>query len=143
MSDNSNLMMAVGRVLLGLYFLIPGLMKFVAWGMHVEMMQHHGVPFEAPMLFTAATVEVLGGLLLILNRYVRFTALGFVVLIMIININMHGFWKFSGIEAGHETQNFIKNLGILAGLLVLAAASPKRALSIGGLKRSDHFFRSP
>lgn len=137
MGNSSNIMMTIGRVLLGLYFLVPGVMKFVAWGMHLEMMQRHGVPFEAPMLFIAASVEILGGLLLILNRYVRLTAIGFVVLILIININMHGFWKFSGIEAGHETQNFIKNLGILAGLLVLAAASPVRRPALKGLMKSD------
>jgi putative oxidoreductase len=135
-------MMTLGRVLLGLYFLVPGIMKFAAWDMHMEMMRHHGVPFEAPMLFIAAAAEIIGGLLLITNRYVRFTALGCVLLILLINLNMHGFWNFTGIEAAHETQSFVKNLGILAGLLVLASVSPKRSLKLKGIKKSDSSFRA-
>ena len=130
-------MITIGRILLGLYFLLPGIMKFVAWDMHMEMMRHHGVPFEAPLLFIAAAVEIIAGLLLIANRFVRFTAMGCALLIVIINLNMHGFWNFTGGEAAHETQNFVKNLGILAGLLVLAGVSPKRRLSLTGLRTSD------
>ena len=34
---------------------------------------------------------------------------------------MHDFWSsYEGTDAGHELQNFIKNLAIMAGLLVLA-----------------------
>ena len=35
-----------------------------------------------------------------------------------------------------ETQNFFKNLGILAGLLVLAGQAPARPLGLSGLLRS-------
>ena len=34
-------------------------------------------------------------------------------------------------------QNFIKNLGILAGLLVLAGASKRRAISLANWWKSD------
>ena len=47
---NNALLMTIGRTLLGLYFLVPGVMKFVAWDMHIEMMVHHGVPGPAPLL---------------------------------------------------------------------------------------------
>jgi putative oxidoreductase len=34
---------------------------------------------------------------------------------------MHDFWNFSGDPSqAHETQNFVKNLGIAAGFLILA-----------------------
>jgi len=50
---------------------------------------------------------------------------------------LHDFWNFSGVEGGHELQNFIKNLGILAGLLVLAGLSRWRVPSARGLMRRD------
>ena len=38
---------------------------------------------------------------------------------------MHDFWDMSsGIQQEHELQNFIKNMGIVAGLLILSAVNP-------------------
>ena len=43
-------------------------------------------------------------------------------MIMLINFNLHDFWNtYQGVDEKHELQNFVKNLGILAGLLLLAA----------------------
>ena len=113
----------IGRILLGVYFLLPGIMKITFWGMHVQLMQHHNIAFTEPLLAIAAVANIGLGLLLIFNRYVRFAAYACVVYIVMINIGLHDFWNFTGIEAEHETQNFVKNLGILAGLLVLAGYS--------------------
>ena len=109
-----------GRILLGLYFVLPGLAKFANWQMHIELMLHHNVPFTAPLLLLAGITNLLLGSMLLSNRHVRLAAYGCAVYIIIININLHDFWNFSGIEGAHETQNFIKNLGILAGCLILA-----------------------
>jgi putative oxidoreductase len=38
---------------------------------------------------------------------------------------MHNFWDMAaGIDQQHEMQNFIKNVGIFAGLLILSATQP-------------------
>jgi putative oxidoreductase len=38
---------------------------------------------------------------------------------------MHDFWNMeSGLEQRHELQNFVKNTGIIAGLLILSAVHP-------------------
>jgi putative oxidoreductase len=74
---------------------------------------------------------------------VRFCALGFVVYILVINMMLHDFWNFTGIIAAHELQNFIKNLGILAGLLVLAGISPARKLTASTLLTSDARIQRP
>ena len=43
---------------------------------------------------------------------------------ILININLHDFWNvYDGVDTKHETQNFVKNLGIFAGLLLLAAVN--------------------
>ncbi|MEQ9143374.1 MAG: DoxX family protein [Parvibaculaceae bacterium] len=133
----SSLLIAPGRVLLALYFLLPGLMKFLAPGEQLALMAHHGVPYAAPLLIVAGIANVGGGLLLLTNRFVRFASLGFVLYILVINVTLHDFWNFEGVEAAHEMQNFFKNLGILAGLLVLAGASPWRFPTPRGLARSD------
>ena len=120
------LALQVGRILLGLYFVLPGLAKFANWQMHIELMLHHNLPFTAPLLLLAGITNLLLGYMLLSNRHVRLAAYGCAVYIIIININLHDFWNFSGIEGAHETQNFVKNLGILAGCLILAGFSSKQ-----------------
>ena len=130
-------MITTGRVLLALYFLLPGVLKFVAFPMNIGLMNAHGVPNPAPLLVVAGVAQVTGALLLMTGRFVRFNALGFVAYILVINVLLHDFWNFSGQQGGHELQNFIKNLGILAGLLVLAGVSRWRVPSVRGLMMSD------
>ena len=41
-----------------------------------------------------------------------------------INFNLHDFWNtYESVNADRELQNFYKNLGIFAGLLLLAAVN--------------------
>lgn len=130
-------MITTGRVLLALYFLLPGILKFVAVPMNIGLMSAHGIPNPAPLLFVAGVAQVAGALLLMTGRFVRFNALGLVAYILVINVMLHDFWNFSGVQGAHELQNFIKNLGILAGLLVLAGLSPWRVPTARGLLTSD------
>ena len=117
-------LMGVGRVLLGLYFLLPGIAKFADWERHVTLMETHEMAMIPLLLVVAGVVQIIGGLSLILNWHVAVCALGFAVMILLINANLHDFWNvYEGVNAERETQNFVKNLAILAGLLVLAAAN--------------------
>ena len=134
---NNTVLMSIGRVLLGLYFLIPGIMKFAAWDMHIEMMNVHGVPSPGILLLIATIAEIIAGLFLIIRSHIRFMALGCALLVLIINVMMHDFWNFDGLAGAHEMQNFIKNLGIFAGLLVLASVSPKRKISLRQVWKRD------
>jgi putative oxidoreductase len=103
----------------------------------VAYMQGHGIPFAAPLLWFAAIVNIFGGLFLISGRHVKFVAYGFVVYILMVNFLLHDFWTMEGDGVAHETQNFVKNLAILAGLLVLAGSSAARKLLLSGWWRSD------
>lgn len=130
-------LITAGRWLVALYFLVPGIMKFVALPLHVSLMTSHNVPFPLPLLITAGIVQIIGAMLLFSNRFIRFTAIGFVGYTVLINVMLHDFWNFQGIVAAHEMQNFIKNLGIVAGLLVLAGASRWRMPTPKGLLVAD------
>ena len=126
MSQLDNAALIIGRSLLGLYFIGPGIAKFLDWQMHVDLMTHHNVPFIEPLLFIAAIANLVLGGLLISNRLVWMAAYGCVAYIIVINFYLHDFWNMVGIEAKHETQNFVKNIGILAGCLMLASYSRVR-----------------
>ncbi|GGI82345.1 hypothetical protein GCM10007978_20190 [Shewanella hanedai] len=72
------------------------------------------------LLATAGVFQIGAAIALILNRYTYVVSLLLAVLVLTINVNLHDFWNYTGVEGAHEMQNFVKNLGILAGLLVLA-----------------------
>ena len=111
-----------GRILLALYFLAPGIGKFAAWDMSIALMETHNIMMAPALLAIAGVAQVGGSILLLLNRQVVFCALGFAVMVLLINLNLHDFWNvYEGVDSKHEMQNFFKNLGIFAGLLLLAA----------------------
>ena len=120
-------LITAGRVLLALYFLVPGIAKFVSWNMHVELMEAHNMIMVPALLAIAGIVQIGGSVCLLLNKQVVVCALGFAVMVLLINLNLHDFWNaYEGIDAKHETQNFVKNLGIFAGLLLLAAVDMEK-----------------
>ncbi|MEO0981947.1 MAG: DoxX family protein [Pseudomonadota bacterium] len=127
----------VGRFLLGLYFFAPGLMKVAEPEATIAYMQSHGVAFAQPLMWIATAANLIGGLLLMTGRHVKPVAYGFVLYILLVNVMLHDYWTMSGDAVGRERQNFIKNLAILAGLLVLAGQAPARRLSLRGWWRSD------
>ena len=111
----------LGRTLLGIYFLVPGLSKIVGYSATLDLMASKQVPLSEILLPITILVQIGGGVLLIVGRQLRLSALVLAGLTLIINIYIHNFWSLSGDPSqAHETQNFIKNLAIMAGLLVLA-----------------------
>ncbi len=112
----------VGRSLLGLYFLGPGIAKVFNYSNYVAVMQENEVPLTLAALPIVILVQVIGGLMLILNQNVKFCALLLLATTIVINFYIHDFWTLAdGLSKSHETQNFVKNLAICAGLLVLAS----------------------
>ena len=119
-----SILMHTGRVMLALYFLAPGIGKFTAWDANVALMEAHNMVMIPFLLAIAAVTQVVGSISMLLNKYVVVCALGFAAMTILININLHDFWNvYEGIDVKHEYQNFFKNLGIFAGLLLLAAAN--------------------
>ena len=116
--------MHVGRIFLALYFLIPGISKFTSWNTSVALMEAHNMKMIPFLLLIAGIAQVVGSISLLLNRYVVICALGFAMMTLLINFNLHDFWNtYEGVNSDHELQNFYKNLGIFAGLLLLAAVN--------------------
>ena len=123
-----DILMYVGRVMLALYFLVPGIGKFTAWDANVALMEAHNMVMVPLLLAIAAVAQVAGSISMLLNKYVAACALGFAAMTILININLHDFWNaYDGVDVNHEQQNFYKNLGIFAGLLLLAAVNLEQA----------------
>lgn len=122
-----SILMTAGRALLGLYFLVPGIAKFAAWDRHITLMETHEMLLAPALLLIAGVAQIVGGLCLIANKQVVVCSIGLAAMILLINVNLHDFWNaYEGVNPERETQNFVKNLAISAGLLVLAATNMKQ-----------------
>tara|TARA_A200000113_G_scaffold113511_1_gene101947 strand:- start:717 stop:1109 length:393 start_codon:yes stop_codon:yes gene_type:complete len=118
------ILMHAGRIFLAVYFLIPGISKFTSWDSSVALMEAHNMSMIPVWLVIAGTAQVVGSISLLFNKHVVICALGFAVMTLLINFNLHDFWNtYEGVSNDRELQNFYKNLGIFAGLLLLAAVN--------------------
>ena len=116
----NNLFYAIGRALLDIYFLLPGLGKIFTYSDNLILLASKGVPLSVFSLPLTILIEMSLGLFLIFGRYVRVSSLILFALTILINIFIHDFWNLSGDIQAHEAQNFYKNMGVAAGLLILA-----------------------
>jgi putative oxidoreductase len=119
-----SLLTNIGRIFLALYFLIPGISKFTLWDTNVSLMEVHNMRMIPVLLAIAGIAQVIGSISLLLNKHVVVCSLGFAAMTLLINFNLHDFWNtYEGVNPDRELQNFYKNLGIFAGLLLLAAVN--------------------
>ena len=112
-----------GRMLFGLYFLLPGISKILTFAGTTEYMLLHNIPLANILLPVTIVLQVGLGVMLIIGYRIKESALILAALTIFINIGMHDFWnEYPNTDVGHETQNFVKNLAIFAGLLVLSTS---------------------
>ena len=60
----------IGRILLAIYFLLPGIAKFTSWNMHIASMETHNMIMIPLLLATAGVIQITGSICLILNKKV-------------------------------------------------------------------------
>jgi putative oxidoreductase len=128
----SSISIAIGRFLLGLYFLAPALSKLMEPSSELQLMDARGIPFAYPLLMFAGVSSLLGAVALMTGRYVKLAAYGFVLYVLIVNVLIHPYWIVPS-----EMQNFFKNLAIMSGLLILSGYAPIRWPSLSDWWKSD------
>ena len=124
MSQIQKVLFLCGRILLGLYFIVPGIMKIVGFEATAQYMAAHGMVLIPLFLVLTIVIQIGGGLALAAGYRVQPVAFVLAGLVLVISLVMHDFWTLdAGVQRAHETQNFIKNMAIMAGLLVLTGGS--------------------
>ncbi|PCI75130.1 MAG: hypothetical protein COB20_13590 [SAR86 cluster bacterium] len=105
-----------GRVILGLYFFGPGaLLKITNMEGTAASMAEQGMVFISFFLILTILIQLFGGIAMIVGYQVKPVAFVLAGLTLVISVVMHDFWNVPD-----QTQNFVKNMGIMAGLLVSA-----------------------
>ena len=112
---------SIGRVLIGVYFLLPGIAKVFLFSANLEIVIAKEVPFPVFSLSIVAMAQIIWGSFIIFGKHLKISSIALAITTLLINLYIHDFWNLSGDpNQAHETQNFVKNLGILAGLLILS-----------------------
>lgn len=96
-------------------------------------------PIKFAHVLTGLTIglELLGGIFIILGWGTRFFAVTIFLFLIPVNYLFHPFWAINdAVEMQVEIMIFMKNVAIMGGLLMLAAAGPGK-LSVSGGDRDD------
>ncbi len=118
--------MLVARILMGAIFVLSGVAKLADPAGAIGHMESAGVPSAGVLLYVAAFAEILGGVAVISGFLARIGAIGLFVYLAITTLVMHAFWNLEGQERLMQNVQFMKNLSIMGGLLLLFAAGPGR-----------------
>ena len=122
----SNVNLLICRIIIGIYFLVFGaIFKIFNYNFTLEYMFNHEVPYTEIALIMTIVIQATCAIAIIIGKFSKLSAFNLAILTIIINYYMHDFWNMeSGLEQRHELQNFVKNTGIIAGLLILSAVHP-------------------
>jgi len=109
----------LGRILLSAIFILSGVGKITNPSFDGDQMKAKGIPAVTAFLILALIAEIAGAISILTGAKARFGALGLFVYLVAVTLVMHNFWAYDGPERVHQMENFMKNLAIMGGLLLV------------------------
>lgn len=120
MTLNQDLASLVARLLIAPLFIVFGFEKITGYTSSAGYMEAYGLPgFLLPLAILA---ELGGGLAILLGVYSRWAALALAGFCIITALVFHTAWSGDGGQG--QFINFMKNIALAGGLLLLAANGP-------------------
>lgn len=115
-----------GRILLTSVFLLSGLSKLAKPSANAEQMKSKQMPAVRFFLGMAILFEVGAGMLVLGGLKARIGALALVLYLIPVTLIFHNFWSYTGEQRTVQMEQFMKNLSIMGGLLLIAGLGPGR-----------------
>ena len=111
----------VGRLLLALVFLPAGISKVTGFAGMVGYTASVGMPLPQVATAIALVIEIVGGVALIVGFGTRWAALALAFFTLVASFFFHNYWTLPADQQMIQQLMFFKNIGLVGGLLVLAA----------------------
>lgn len=111
----------IGRLLLASLFLPAGVGKITGFAGTVGYISSVGLPFPELAAVLALTVEIVGGVALVVGLGARPAALALAVFTLVASFFFHNYWAAPADQHLVQQLLFFKNVGVVGGLLTLAA----------------------
>jgi putative oxidoreductase len=126
MTDREQFAWRAGRVLLSLIFILSALGKLADLSGTAAFMRAAGMPAVWLFLPAAIVLELGGGLAILTGYGMRLGVAALIVFLIPATLIFHPFWQESGMARMGQMINFMKNLAIMGGLLIVVPASAER-----------------
>jgi putative oxidoreductase len=126
MKNQSDALALVGRILLGLIFVLSGFQKLMGFSGVVANITGKGLPLPEVLAVLTVAIELGAGLLLVVGWKARWAALLIFLYIIPVSLTFHNFWTMEGAQAAMNKIQFLKNVSIMGGMLLVAAFGPGR-----------------
>jgi len=116
----------ISRLLISAIFVQGALCKIMGWSGQASYMQSHQLPMQLipAMLGMALLIEAGGVLCLLVGWQARAAAFVMFLYLGMVSVLLHNFWALHGASAGGMQTQFLKNVGIMGGLLMIASSGP-------------------
>ncbi len=111
----------VGRIALASLFLWSGYDMFAHMASQVALMQAYGMPAANLLIWPAGLLELVAAAMLVLGWKARWAALALIVFTVASTFIFHAYWSVPSDQVWDQLNNFMKNLAIVGGLLVVLA----------------------
>jgi putative oxidoreductase len=113
------------RILISQIFILSGVMKVMDPAATAAQMEGRGMFWIPFFLWSAAAVELGGGLSLLVGYKARLGALALLLFLIPVTLTFHNFWTYP--DPKEQQQNmilFMHNLTLMGGLLLIMAFGP-------------------
>lgn len=120
----------LARISLVILFPFSGLDKIVHWGAALKQANSSPVGGGGFLLVAAIIVEFVTPLCIVIGWYERIAAMVLAAFCVVTAILYHPFWKFPGFWSGKNPEgldhfwDFLKNFGLVGGLLLVVIGGP-------------------
>jgi putative oxidoreductase len=116
----------LGRMLLVILFFISGFGKIGGFQQTSEYIAAQGLPFPQLLTAIAIVLELGGAIAVAIGWKTRWVAAALMLFMIVITPVFHKFWGIPPEQAMEQQINFMKNVAILGGFLLLFAHGPGR-----------------
>ena len=120
MNSTNDITSLAGRILMSVIFLISGFFKVGGYTQMVGYATAVHLPMPGVVIAVAAAVELGCGLAILAGFKTRFAAWLLFLYLLPVTYVFHNFWAVQGQEQQMQMVNFLKNVAIMGGLLVLS-----------------------
>ena len=124
---------AIGRVLISAVFIVFGYIQFTHIGNYIanpaviKVAGMTGGTLSPTLIaYLVATIDLVGGVLILLGYQTRWTAIVLIVFVTLTLLFVHTFWTMEGAARAANQAHFYKNLALIGGLLLLIVQGPGR-----------------
>ena len=116
----------VARILLAAMFIISGFGKITGFDGTAGYIASKGLPMPQVVAALTIALELGGGLMLAVGFKARWAALALGVFSVLAAVIFHNFWAAEAAQKMGQQINFLKNITIAGGMLMVFAFGPGR-----------------